>query len=106
MNAASRTCLLGILLAMSTSASGLPQEADVAHAMHAHAALDAKSPVRGAHLETGCIAASQQAFDQGFYFLHNMSYTRARDTFEAAAAADPSCAMLSWGVAMTMFQPL
>lgn len=72
---------------------------------HVHGAAGPTGP-RGIQLDTGCGAVSQQSFDQGFYFLHNMSYTRARDTFEAAAAADPVCAMLSWGAAMTYFQPL
>ena len=76
--------------------------ATVAH--EHHAAM--QQGMRGAHLDTGCIETSQQQFDRGFTLLHNMDYTRARAAFETAATTDPSCAMASWGVAMTWFQPL
>lgn len=73
---------------------------------HAHGAAAAPTGPRGAQLDTGCAKPSQQRFDRGFYLLHNMDYTRARAAFEQGAAADPACAMLSWGAAMTYFQPL
>lgn len=98
MRAGAMCCLPALWLAL------LPA---VAQDHHAHGAGDAaQAGARGAHLETGCAEASQQQFDRGFYLLHNMDYTRARAAFETAAAADPACAMLSWGAAMTYFQPL
>ena len=99
MGAAAKLCLPLLWAAMPLVATGHP-----AHSQGAGEAAGAG--MRGAHLDTGCAEASQQRFDRGFYLLHNMDYTRARATFEQAAAADPACAMLSWGAAMTYFQPL
>ena len=99
MGTASKSCVPLLLLALPLAAA--------AHdpARHAHGAAAPMGP-RGAQLDTGCATSSQQQFDRGFYLLHNMDYTRARAAFEQAAAADPGCAMLSWGAAMTYFQPL
>lgn len=107
MDATTKAWLLGMSFALPMAATASPaaDEKDH-HAQHAHPTAHATPAGRGAHLETGCAEASQQAFDQGFYFLHNMSYTRARGTFEQGATADPACAMLFWGAAMTYFQPL
>lgn len=85
---------------------GQTAPADHAHGHDTAKAVPAQANPRGAWLPTGCAEASQRQFDQGFYFLHNMDYTRARAVFEQAATADPKCAMLSWGAAMTYFQPL
>lgn len=53
-----------------------------------------------------CSAAAQVAFERGVVLLHHMTYPGAQRSFLAAAAADSSCAMAQWGVAMTLFQPL
>lgn len=43
---------------------------------------------------------AQRYFDQGLAFLYGFNYTEAARSFEAAAAADPRCAMALWGVAI------
>ena len=53
-----------------------------------------------------CNDQAQELFEKGLTHLHHMMYEQARPYFEAAAAADPECAMAHWGVAMTSFQPL
>jgi tetratricopeptide (TPR) repeat protein len=53
-----------------------------------------------------CNEQAQQQFQTGLAQLHHMMYEQARPHFEAAAKADPSCAMAHWGIAMTSFQPL
>ena len=53
-----------------------------------------------------CNEQAQQEFETGLAHLHHMMYEQARPHFEAAAKADPSCAMAHWGIAMTSFQPL
>ncbi len=53
-----------------------------------------------------CNEKAQQEFETGLAQLHHMMYEQARPYFEAAAKADPSCAMAHWGIAMTSFQPL
>ena len=50
--------------------------------------------------------AAQRSIEAGLAHLHHMMYEQARPYFEAAAAADPDCAMAHWGIAMTSFQPL
>jgi tetratricopeptide (TPR) repeat protein len=53
-----------------------------------------------------CNSQAQEEFETGLAHLHHMMYEQARPRFEAAAAADPNCAMAHWGIAMTSFQPL
>jgi tetratricopeptide (TPR) repeat protein len=43
---------------------------------------------------------AQRYFDQGVAFLYGFNYTEAARSFEAAAAADPNCAMAYWGIAI------
>ena len=53
-----------------------------------------------------CNEEAQEEFETGLGHLHHMMYEQARPHFEAAAEADPDCAMAHWGIAMTSFQPL
>jgi tetratricopeptide (TPR) repeat protein len=53
-----------------------------------------------------CNDEAQQEIETGLTHLHHMMYEQARPHFEAAAGADPQCAMAHWGIAMTSFQPL
>ncbi len=53
-----------------------------------------------------CNEEAQEEFETGLGHLHHMMYEQARPHFEAAADADPDCAMAHWGIAMTSFQPL
>jgi tetratricopeptide (TPR) repeat protein len=53
-----------------------------------------------------CNEEAQREFETGLGHLHHMMYEQARPHFEAAAEADPACAMAHWGIAMTSFQPL
>jgi tetratricopeptide (TPR) repeat protein len=53
-----------------------------------------------------CHDAAREAIETGLAQLHHMMYEQARPHFEAAAEADPECAMAHWGIAMTSFQPL
>jgi tetratricopeptide (TPR) repeat protein len=43
-------------------------------------------------------AAAQEYFDQGLAFLYGFNHDEAIRSFEAAAAADPQCAMAYWGI--------
>lgn len=56
--------------------------------------------------ETSCTEKGQAAFDVGLLLLHHMMYRQSAHAFEAAADADPDCAMAQWGIAMTKFHPL
>ncbi|HEY7288364.1 MAG TPA: hypothetical protein VH583_00910, partial [Vicinamibacterales bacterium] len=50
---------------------------------------------------TSCAAAAQGQFDRGVALLHSFEFGRAIDQFNATLAADPSCAMAEWGIAMS-----
>jgi hypothetical protein len=50
---------------------------------------------------TSCSAAAGPLFDRAVALLHSFEFARAIRGFEAAAAADPSCALTSWGVALS-----
>ncbi len=56
--------------------------------------------------EVSCNDRAREAVQTGLGHLHHMMYEQARPLFEAAAEADPDCAMAHWGIAMTSFQPL
>jgi tetratricopeptide (TPR) repeat protein len=43
---------------------------------------------------------SQKYFDQGLAFLCGFNHDEAIRSFQAAAASDPGCAMVHWGIAM------
>lgn len=55
---------------------------------------------------TSCNAGAQPFFEIGLLLLHHMMYRQSAHAFEAAAEADPDCAMAQWGIAMTKFHPL
>ena len=55
---------------------------------------------------TSCKPAVQADFNRSVAILHSFQYERARSEFEKVAAADPSCAMAHWGIAMTYWHPL
>ena len=106
------TFVLVLLLGCSGAKKPAPDHSQHEHhGHHGHhvgsgAGSAVANPQRGAHLAIACAPEAQKQFDRGFFFLHNMDYVSARQTFEEAAAAHASCAMLHWGAAMTYFQPL
>ena len=53
-----------------------------------------------------CSPPAQRTFTRGVALLHSFGYEEAEKTFREAAAADPSCAMAWWGVAMSLFHPV
>ncbi len=56
--------------------------------------------------ETTCSPAAQAAFEHGLGWLHSFEYRRAEQSFTEAAAADPTCGIADWGVAMSYYHPL
>src|SRR5688572_4821245 len=53
-----------------------------------------------------CAKASQAPFARGVALLHSFWYAEAEKAFSEIAAADPSCAMAHWGVAMSNYHPI
>lgn len=56
--------------------------------------------------ETSCNAAADSRFRDGLGWLHSFEYEQAARSFAAAAAADGTCGIAHWGVAMSYYHPL
>ena len=56
--------------------------------------------------ETSCAPAARALFQQGVGWLHSFEYRRAEQAFSQAAAADATCGMAQWGIAMSYYHPL
>src|SRR4029453_5079700 len=55
---------------------------------------------------TSCAPAVQAPFTRAVALLPSFWYDEAEKAFGAGAAADPSCAMAQWGVAMSLYHPI
>ena len=53
-----------------------------------------------------CALSSQKPFDRGVALLHDFWYDEAKAQFGRIKKADPTCAMASWGVAMSAFHQI
>ena len=54
------------------------------------------------HFKTSCNDVAQRRFDRGMRYQHSFWYTNAKEVFEEAVKADPTCAMAYWGIALTL----
>jgi tetratricopeptide (TPR) repeat protein len=52
---------------------------------------------------SSCAPAAQETLDRAVAMLHSFWFPEAHKTFDQVAAADSSCAMAHWGVAMTLW---
>jgi tetratricopeptide (TPR) repeat protein len=55
---------------------------------------------------TSCRGAARRGVERGVAYLHSFWYEQATVAFNAASAADSSCAMAFWGQAMSLLHPL
>ena len=55
---------------------------------------------------TSCAPAVQARFARAVALLHSFWYDEAEKAFGEVAAADPSCAIAQWGVAMSLYHPI
>ncbi len=55
---------------------------------------------------TSCAQSVAHDFERAVALLHSFAYTDSEKAFRNVAAADPSCAMAHWGVAMSYFHQL
>ncbi|QAY76320.1 lipopolysaccharide assembly protein LapB [Sphingosinicella sp. BN140058] len=84
-----------LLLGSSLSAQTPDHRAAQAHDHHAAQTL---GTVR---FETSCAPSVRQRFDTAVALMHSFQFGRAIETFNAILAADPSCAMAHWGIALS-----
>jgi tetratricopeptide (TPR) repeat protein len=72
-------------------------------APHQHQASDQVGSVR---FPISCTPEAQSRFERAVAWLHSFEYQEAERAFLETIAADPSCAMGHWGVAMSQYHPL
>src|SRR5258708_23730226 len=53
-----------------------------------------------------CTAEVRPTIETGVALLHSFQYKESEQTFAAAAAREPKCAMAHWGKAMALFHQL
>jgi len=87
-----------ILLAASLLVTLAASQAYAQMAMHDHAAMERLGSV---HFETSCDAEAQPRFDRAVALMHSFQFGPAIEGYRAALAADPSCAIAYWGVALS-----
>jgi tetratricopeptide (TPR) repeat protein len=54
------------------------------------------------HFKTSCNEVAQRRFDRGMRYQHSFWYVNAKEIFEEAIKADPTCAMAYWAIALTL----
>src|SRR5438445_8892583 len=96
-----RSLLAGALLALTFfAASAAADEKDQAHHHPRPEKLGTVS------FPTSCAPAVQARFVRAVALLHSFWYDEAEKAFGEVAAADPSCALAQWGVAMSLYHPI
>ncbi|WP_157219149.1 hypothetical protein [Flavisphingomonas formosensis] len=66
--------------------------------VHDHAAVERLGSVS---FETSCNAEAQPRFNRAVALMHSFQFGPAIDGYRAALAADPSCAIAYWGIALS-----
>ena len=84
--------LLGCLLCLRTLPSGAQQDLPL---------LGADARLGTVHFETSCSPGTQRTFEHAVALLHSFEFGPATTAFRAVLAADPSCAMADWGIALS-----
>jgi hypothetical protein len=93
-----RTITAAVLAAVLAGAGSLP-----ADETHHH---DPAEKLGTVDFANSCSPAVQPQFQRATALLHSFAYEAAEKAFGEVAAADPSCAMAHWGVAMSLFHPV
>jgi hypothetical protein len=67
---------------------------------HDHGAI-ADERIGVVHFATSCAAAVQPPFERALAWLHSFEFAVAIDGFNATLAADPTCGIAAWGLALS-----
>ena len=73
--------------------------------MHAHR-HEATEQFGRVSFPISCAPESQKSFERGIALLHSFGYEDAEGRFAAIAEKDPPCAMVHWGIAMSLFHQI
>src|ERR1043166_9960346 len=63
---------------------------------------DVDQQLGSVHFQTSCNDVAQRRFDRAMRYQHSYWYLNAKEIFEEAIKADPTCAMAEWGIALTL----
>src|SRR4051812_36403588 len=63
---------------------------------------EADQQLGNVHFKTSCNDVAQRRFDRAMHYQHSYWYLNAKEVFEEALKADPTCAMAQWGIALTL----
>lgn len=74
-----------------------------AQEVHSHPIPERLGTVKFA---TSCARSVTRDFERAVALLHSFAYSASEKAFQGVAAADPSCAMAHWGVAMSYLHQL
>ena len=74
--------------------------AEVAAQEHAHA-VNPGEKLGSVHFATSCSTSAQPQFDRAVALLHSFEFGGAIKGFESVIAADSTCAMAFWGIALS-----
>jgi hypothetical protein len=85
----------------STLAFSVPLTAQLPEGHRGHA-----EQVGRVQFATSCRGAARSGVERGVAYLHSFWYEKAAEAFDAATAADASCAIAFWGKAMSLLHPL
>src|SRR5205814_2970507 len=66
------------------------------------AQTDVDQQLGSVHFKTSCNEVAQRRFDRAMRYQHSYWYLNAKEVFEEALKADPTCAMAQWGIALTL----
>ena len=63
---------------------------------------DVDQQLGSVHFPTSCNEVAQRRFDRAMRYQHSYWYLAAKEVFEEALKADPTCSMAHWGIALTL----
>jgi tetratricopeptide (TPR) repeat protein len=87
-----RKSLFGVTVAALTLSTSQPMVAQ----------KDVDQQLGDVRFKTSCNDVAQRRFDRGMRYQHSFWYSNAKEIFEEAIKADPTCAMAYWGIALTL----
>lgn len=63
---------------------------------------DVDQQLGSVHFQTSCNEVAQRRFDRAMRYQHSYWYAPAKEIFEEALKADPTCGIAQWGIALTL----
>jgi tetratricopeptide (TPR) repeat protein len=79
-----------VIATLSLSSSPAAAQGDVDHQLGS------------VQFKTSCNEVAQRRFDRAMRYQHSFWYLNAKEIFEEALKADPTCAMAQWGIALSL----